>query len=91
MTVPSIDKQEITDKENSNKLTKNNKMWLEKYKSNGAIINKIKMTKTFNCLGLGILAYILIYSYIYLNMCSCRYSPHIFVTDSQNSKLIKYL
>ena len=31
-------------------------MWLEKYKSNGAITNKIKMLKTFNCLSLDILA-----------------------------------
>ena len=44
-------------------------MWLEKYKSNCAIINKIKMLKTFNCLGLDILA--------------LGYSSHFFLKDSQ--------
>ena len=52
-------------------------MWLKKYKSNGAIINKIKMLKTFNCLGLHILA--------------LGYSSHIFLKDSENFKLIKHL
>ena len=41
---------------------KNTKILFEKYKSNGAIINKIKILKTFNCLGLHILA--------------LEYSPH---------------
>ena len=52
-------------------------MWLEKYKSNGAVINKIKMFKTFNCLGLIILA--------------LGYLPYFFSMDSQNLKLMKYL
>ena len=34
---------------------KNSKLWLEKYENNGIIINKIKMLKTFNCLGLDVL------------------------------------
>ena len=34
---------------------KNSKLWLEKYETNGVIINKIKMLKTFNCLGLDVL------------------------------------
>ena len=45
-------------------------MWLKKYKSNGAIINKIKMLKTFNCLGLDILA--------------LGYLSHFFLIDSKN-------
>ena len=29
-------------------------MWLKKYKSNASVIGKIKILKTFSCLGLGI-------------------------------------
>ena len=52
-------------------------MWLKKYKSNCAIMNKIKMLKKFNCLGLDILA--------------VGYSSHFFLTDSENFKLMKHL
>ena len=47
------------------------------YKSNGAIINKVKILKTFNCLGLDILA--------------LGYSSHFFLIDSENFKLMKHL
>ena len=47
------------------------------YKSNGAIINKVKILKTFNCLGLDILA--------------LGYSSHFFIIDSENFKLMKHL
>ena len=42
-----------------------------------AIINKIKMLQTFNCLDLDILA--------------LGYSSDFFLKDSQNSKLMKHL
>ena len=52
-------------------------MRLEKFKSNGAIINnKIKMLKTFNCLDFDILAVV--------------YSSQFFLTDSRNSKSVTF-
>ena len=64
-----------TDTENSNKPAKNTEMWLEKYKSNGAI--KITMLKTLNCLGLVIPA--------------LGYLSNFFLIDSENFKLMKHL
>ena len=52
-------------------------MWLKIYKSNSAIVNKIKMFKTLNCLGLDILA--------------LGYLSHIFLGDLENLKLMKHL
>ena len=45
-------------------------MWLKKYKSDSAVITKIKMLKTFNSLGLNILA--------------PGYSSHFFIIGSEN-------
>ena len=52
-------------------------MWLKKYKSDSAVINKIKMLKTFNSLGLNILA--------------PGYSSHFFIIGSENFTLMKHL
>ena len=61
----------------SNKPSKNSKMWQEKYKNSETIINRTKMLKLFNCLGLDILA--------------LGYSSQFFLIYSQHSKLMKYL
>ena len=52
-------------------------MWLKKCETNDAIINKIKILKTFDCLSLDILA--------------LGYSSHVFLVDSENFKLMKAL
>ena len=50
---------------------------LKKCKSNGFFVNKIKLLKAFNCLGLDILAR--------------GYSSHFFPIESENFKLMKHL
>ena len=59
-------------KKYSNKLSKKNWQVVKKYKSNGIIINKIKMLKTFNSLGLDNLA--------------LGYLSQFFLIDSKNFK-----
>ena len=52
-------------------------MWLKNYKSNGAIINKTKVLKTFNRLDLDILA--------------LEHSSIFLLINSENFKLMKHL
>ena len=52
-------------------------MWWKKYKSNGAIINKIKMLKNVQLFR--------------LRYSSLGYSSHLFLIDSENFKLMKHL